>query len=721
MSERFTWPFLASRVLLVAMCAVILLGKVAAASERKDRVDFFVSPRGNDACSGKLAEPDAGDGPFATLARARNAVRKLRTAQEVPRAIRVELKGGMYFLDEPLSFGPEDSGSELAPIVYAAATGETVVLSGGTRITGGAWGEVNGLKAWVTSIPEVKEGRWQFRQLFVDGVRRPRTRLPKQGEYTIESLPGYTGDFLRSPTKKFVYAPGNIKSTWRNLNDVEVIGITRWLDNRLPIQSVEEATRTVIFDRPSLFALLSSAPSGDGTLKPGPYWIENVFEALEEPGQWYVDRPRGELYYLPKPDEDLASAQIVAPRLSQLLRVAGQEGIPVQDLYFEGLVFAHTEWQPPYDYASSLQAGIEVPGALFFDYAERCGVRGCRIEHIGNYGVEIGVGCADIEIVGNQMTDIGAGGIRVGHFFSWETDGSGQLTERGQLRKAAMPKGPHSRRITIADNVISHCGLFTPEAVAIFVGDNANNQIVRNHIHHTFYSGISVGSVQSFEGGEATGNIVEHNHIHDIGQRMLSDMAGIYTCSTPASRICFNVIHDVVRRDYGGWGIYPDEGSHDLLIEKNLVYRCRDGGLFVHHCRNITVRNNIFALNPSAQVERGGIGGFELAFRRNLVFHQDGKPVGGYGNGNWGRGVCAFDDNLYWNTNGAPPQFGDQSLAQWRELGHDKACLLADPLFVDPDKGDFQLRPGSPVERIGFDPWDFSSAGPRQFNEMKKE
>ncbi len=77
------------------------------------------------------------------------------------------------------------------------------------------------------------------------------------GEYRIESLPGYTGDFLRSPTKQFVYAPGNIVPTWHNLRDVEVVAVTRWLDNRLPIENVNGTTRTVTFDRPSLFALHS--------------------------------------------------------------------------------------------------------------------------------------------------------------------------------------------------------------------------------------------------------------------------------------------------------------------------------------------------------------------------------------------------------------------------------------------------------------------------------
>jgi hypothetical protein len=677
-----------------------------ALTARTATADLFVSPKGNDRWSGRLADPGEHDGPFATAARARQAVRALRKTWKEPRRVRVVLRGGTYYLAQPLEFGPEDSGTEKAPVVYAAASGEKVVLSGGRRIAGGRWGEANGWKAWIVDIPEVKEGKWNFRQLFVNGERRPRTRLPKEGEYRIESLPGYTGDFLRSPTKQFVYAPGSIVPAWRNLREVEVVGITRWLDNRLPIESVDGGTRTVTFDRPSLFALHSA-------VKPEPYWVENVFEALDTPGQWYLDRPQGRLYYLPRPGEDVTSAEIVAPRLTQVVRVVGRPGAAAHDFRFEGITFSHTEWQPPADYASSLQAGIEVPGALLFDYAERCAVTGGGIEHIGNYGVEVNVGCADIEIARNQITDIGAGGIRIGHFFSWETDGSGRLTERGRQRKAAMPKGPHSRRITVADNEIAHCGRFTPEAVGVFVGDNADNKVVHNHIYDLFYSGISVGSVQDFGPNHAQGNIVEYNHIHDIGQGMLSDLAAIYTCSTPGTRIRCNLVHDVSRRDYGGWGIYPDEGSHDLLIQKNLIYRCQDGALFAHHNHSITAENNIFAFNRAAQVERGGIGGFELTCRRNLVYYTEGKAVGDYGGGHCGRDVCAFDRNLYWNASGQPLLFGKKSLAEWQAVGQDKNSLIADPLFVDPAHGDFTLRPGSPAAQIGFEPWDLSAVGPR--------
>jgi hypothetical protein len=586
-------------------------------------------------------------------------------------------------------------------------------VSGGRRLEGARWSEVNGRKVWIVDLPEVKKGQWRFRQLFLNGVRRPGTRLPKQGEYRIESLPGYTGDFLRSPTKQFVYAPGDISPAWRNLRDVEIVAITRWLDNRLPIESVDAQMRAVTFDRSSLFALVSPAVSGDGTAAPSVYWVENVLEALDTPGQWYLDRPLGQLYYLPQPGEELTAAELVAPRLTQTVRVVGRAGAPVHDIQFQGLTFAHTEWQPPADYASSLQAGIEVPGALQFDYAERCAVVAGGIEHIGNYGIEIGVGCTDIEISHNRITDIGAGGIRIGHFFSWETDGSGRLTDRGIARKAAMPQGPHSRRITVADNEIAHCGRFTPEAVGVFVGDNSECQVIHNHIHDLFYSGVSVGSVQDFGPNNAGGNIVEFNHIHDIGQGMLSDMGGIYTCSTPGARIRFNAVHDVSRRDYGGWGIYTDEGGHDILIEKNLVFRCQDGGLFAHHCRTVTAQNNIFAFNRAAQVERGGIGGFELTFRRNLIYYDQGKAIGSYGIDNSAIDVCAFDQNLYWNASGKPVLFGMKAFSEWQATGQDKNSLVADPLFVDPAHENFALQPGSPAGKIGFEPWEMSVIGPR--------
>ena len=167
-----------------------------------------------------------------------------------------------------------------------------------------------------------------------------------------------------------------------------------------------------------------------------------------------------------------------------------------------------------------------------------------------------------------------------------------------------------------------------------------------------------------------------------------------------------------IAADYGGWGIYPDQGCHDLLIQKNLVYRCQDGALFAHHNRDITAENNIFAFNRSAQIERGGIGGFELTCRRNIVYYLEGMAIGSYGSGHFGRDVCTFDRNLYWNASGEAVLFAGQSFSEWQATGQDTDSLIADPLFVDPVHGNFTLRPGSPAVQIGFEPWDLSAVGP---------
>src|SRR5262245_4810715 len=92
--------------------------------------DFFVSPQGRDTWTGKLPEPGEGDGPFATVDRAREAVRGLLRTLDRRRPVRAVLRAGTYYLDSPLEFGPEDSGSRDAPVVYAAAAGEKVTLSG---------------------------------------------------------------------------------------------------------------------------------------------------------------------------------------------------------------------------------------------------------------------------------------------------------------------------------------------------------------------------------------------------------------------------------------------------------------------------------------------------------------------------------------------------------------------------------------------------------------
>jgi len=248
-------------------------------------------------------------------------------------------------------------------------------------------------------IPEVKEGRWNFRQLFVNDERRPRTRLPKEGFYHIEAVPEHDANQGQDDIHgdwQFVYAGTDIQP-WHNLQDVEVVAVATCTANRLPIREVDVEQQLVTFDRISRGPLMY----GGNPV----YWMENVFEALDTPGQWYLDRSLGRLYCLPKPGENLEKAEMIAPRLPQLVRVEGTQDAPVKHLRFEGLTFAHTEWLEPPDWPKEGRytgAWYDIPGAIRLTRSLECAVTQCVIEHGVAYGVEVREGCRDMDISRNE-------------------------------------------------------------------------------------------------------------------------------------------------------------------------------------------------------------------------------------------------------------------------------------------------------------------------------
>src|SRR5262245_12618441 len=214
-------------------------------------VIFYASPEGNNAWSGKLAAANENrtDGPFATIEKARDAIRDLRAQGPLTQPVTVYIRGGLYVLPEPLVFSPEDSGTQPCPITYAAYPGETPVLSGGRKIPG--WkkltetGEVSGIdakargKLWVADVPK----GWRFNQLFVDGKRLPRSVMPNadQWESWYKATEGKGKAILYFP-------PGTIRR-WPNLEDVE-INLVPFLGSRFtnflaPVKELSEEARVV--------------------------------------------------------------------------------------------------------------------------------------------------------------------------------------------------------------------------------------------------------------------------------------------------------------------------------------------------------------------------------------------------------------------------------------------------------------------------------------------
>ena len=660
------------RALVVSCAWLLAAGGLRAA-------DFTVAPAGNDAGPGTAAEP------FATPDRARRAVRDLKREQPARKQpVVVRLRGGTYHLQQTLTFTPEDSGTPGAPVVYEAAPGEEPVLSAGQPVTG--WTRTADGR-WQARLPGAAAGGWVFSQLYVNDQRRFRPAWPRQGYRFVAAAAPVAPNVCPN---QFVYREGDIRPDWKRLSEIEVCIVHNWNLSRFPIRSVDAAARTV-----TLAGRTWNASLNDITPRNW-YRLENVAEAFDQPGQWYLDRAAGTLTYIPLPGEDPAAARVVAPRHDAVIALSGDvaAGKTVEHLIFRGLTLAHNNWNVPTNGYSYAQAEAPVPGALTARNARHVRVERCVVRHTGTYGIDFGNGCRDCAAEGCELFDLGAGGVKIGVAWADEHD----------------PRN-FAYGCTVRDNLIAYGGRIHPAGVGVWIGHAASNRVERNTIHDLYYSGVSAGWRWAFGPNPACANVIERNRIYRIGQGVLSDLGGIYMLGEqPGSVERLNVIHDIRRARYGGWGVYFDSGSSHILVEKNLVYDTQDGGL-IHYenSKDNVVRNNIFAFarKPQLMVSTSKEDP-PLRFERNIVYWQEGEVLL-----NAPDPRVRFASNLYWRV--ADPARVAHALApnvspeQWR--AREPGVTLADPLFADAAARDFTLRAGSPAAGIGFEPFDVSGAG----------
>jgi len=690
-----------SLVSTISVKAEGLQERIAGGSTADAKV-FYISTAGDDSWSGTLPEANSShsDGPLASLQGARNAVRRLKAHGPLTTPITVYVRQGRYQVTAPVIFGPEDSGTEKFPIAYAAYPGEAPVISGGQAITGWRKSKRGGNpNLFEAKIPAATGGEWYFHQLFVNGQRRQRARTPNKGFFYVD------GDLTEDKYAQFRYHDGNILPSWADGKGVEAIILQSWTVMRDLITAVDNNTRTVtLSDR----EVGQGGQNGWGREKNARYWVENAFEALDSPGEWYLDRGTRVLYYWPMPGEDLNRAQVVAPTTEELVRfeggvwgdeAPGQSGwplYPVHDIHLVGLTFEHADWSMPLQGYTDKQGSFDVGAAVEAVGADSITIEKSTFQELGGYAVEFGKGCHANRIIRNEMRDLGAGGVKIGE-----------------------PKVPNSLFETSSDNLVSDnrihdIGNVYPGTVAIWVGQSGSNTIAHNEIYNTYQTGIAVGWTWDFLPTAATDNIVEFNNIHDIGRGMLGDMGCIYTVGVIGGVIRNNLCHDVSRFEgtYGGWGIYPDQGSVGLLIENNVVYRAEDGAIHQNIANQNIFRNNIFALGKRAQLARQVHTDRKdrdwITLEHNIVYWKTGALL----DEEWGDANLTFDSNLYFNPDPQQIRFDNSSFAEWQQLGRDVHSIVADPLFVDPDNGNFTLRPGSPALQIGFKPIDLSGVGP---------
>ena len=643
---------------------------------------FYVATDGDDGWSGKLPEAEAGraDGPFATIARARDAVRALIAGAESSGPVTVMVRGGTYFLDETIVLGPEDGGTEDGPVTYAAYPGETPVISGGRKIEAD-WQPHDG-EVVVCVIPEVAAGEWYFRQLFANGERQTRASLPQEGHY-----------FAAEPVDEtaFKYAPGHFRQ-FHNLADVETVVFHSWNEARLLISELDEEERIVRF-RDTHAAHPLGWGGGQG---PNRYIIENVLEGLQQPGDWYLDRHSGELYYWP--DGDVGKMEFIAPVLNQLIRVeGGLKERHAQHLVIRGFTFCHTDWPlPEQGYPDCVDVGdIVDPSAITFENVRHCAFEENCVKSVGTYALEL-TGDGN-RIVGNEIFDIGGGGV--------------------------ICRSYGAERNTISYNHIHHCGVVYPSTVGINI-DDGGGEIRHNLIHDIAHSGIYTRHWATDHQAEQRENqeqglIIEYNEIFDVMQR-INDGGGLFVRDSNMI-IRNNLIHDVFSFSdrCPGWGIYLGCETRDTVVENNIVYRAREAVHVWFYDRHVRIENNMFMDGEISQINYNNTTELRhdnITTRRNIFCYSGDDSV--LFKVDRDRSLPRKSDyNLFYRTDGGEVGNdgfpGCESMAEWRAHGFDTHSIVADPLFVDPAKDDYRLKPESPAFALGFKEIDMSTVGLR--------
>lgn len=553
---------------ILALLALLSLCHVAVAAPAQ--ATFYVSPNGSGAAATKEAP--------GSLTTARDLIRKMN--QNMTGDIVVNLRGGTYSLTSPFelleSNEVHDSGTNGFSIIYQASPGETPVLSGGLAVTGWTLHDKD-KNIWKARVPEGTKSR----QFYVNERRAVRARGPSKPEGWTKTEKGWT-------------ITDTAMQSWSNIGNIEVVSRSSWKHLRCGLDSISGTEVTM--KQPG-WSNASKTPNpgkpwnGGGAQQINKVeWLENAYELLNEPGEWYLDQKVACLYYIPLPYEDMAKALTVLPILETILDVRGSGfASRIHHLQFIGLQFKYATWMMPSSeqaYANN-QAGVvwvnlppvsrKTPGSVSFQYASDIRFERNAIGHMGGAGLDFGHGPQRNAIIGNCVYDISGNGIFLG-----EVDDV----------KATDPKEWCDANI-IQNNYITQVGMEYEDQVGICTGYTRRLLLDHNEIYDTPYTGISVGWGWGKE-GYSHQNVISNNHVHKFMQ-ILHDGGGIYTLGnqgTAEEKTVWrgNYIH------HGGHaqGMYSDEGSGFMEITQNVVHTVGANwmNIWTKSIHDITVHGN---------------------------------------------------------------------------------------------------------------------------------
>lgn len=637
---------------------------------------YFVSPDGKDTNKGIESAP------FQTIEAAQ------MEARAVKGNITIYLREGEYRLKKPIIFTPAD-GHRDKRLTLSAYPGEQAVISGGAQLELDWQPYQNGImKANVNSGLSID-------MLTVNGKIRPMARFPNN-DSTAVRFNGTSADAT---------SPERVKS-WKNPADgyLHAMHMSDWGDFHYHILGKNDDGTLQLEG-----GWQNNRPYG---LSPDNRMVENIFEELDAPGEWYFDASASVLYYYPMPGEDVACATVEAARLKHLIEFRGTEQNPVQNITIQDVEFTQTTRTFMEKYEPLLRSDWTIyrGGAVIFEGTEKCELNNCYLHNLGGNAVFFSNYNRNSGISGSHLTQIGASAVCfVGDPNAVRSPSFNyhDFVPLAEMDREPGPKTNHyPQNCFVDDNLIHSIGLFEKQITGIELSMCKDITISHNSIYDVPRAGINISE------GTWGGHIIEYNDVFETVKETGDhgsfnswgrdrfwhpdrDAMNTIVANEP-SLILADAVSTVVIRNNRfrcdrGWDIDLDDGSGNYHIYNNL---CLNGGIKLREGFYRIVENNILVNNtfhPHVWFENSGD-----VFCRNIVM----SPYQPIHVPAWGATV---DDNIFTDEN---------ALKEAHKNNIDAHSIVTPLTFSDPAQGDFRITNDcTDVFQLGFQNFDMDGFG----------
>src|SRR6266849_304554 len=639
--------------------------------------DFWVGPQGKDANPGTKARP------FATFVAAQRAVAQRKGSGPVT----VHFLGGTYYLPQTVAFTDKDSGSKDSPITYMADEGAEAVISGGTRLSL-QW------KPWRGEIMQARvPSGMESDQLFVNGERQRMARYPNF-DPTAQYFDGWAPDaFSKERAARWADPSGGF---------IHAMHLHMWGDYHYLITG-KDAGGNVKYEG----GWQNNRQMG---MHDKYRFVENIFEELDAPGEWYLDEKTATLYFYPPAGLDLKTATVEAVRLRHLIEFRGSEGRPVQWVQLRGLTLRHAARTFMDNREPLLRSDWTVyrGGAILLTGAEDCGLEELFIDQVGGNAIFVNNHNRRIVIRRTHIADAGGNGVAFVGDPGAVRNPLFEYSQRQSLKDIDLRPGPktgnYPAECLLEDSLIERTGRVEKQTSPVEISMSQDITVRHCSIYDAPRAGINISE------GTWGGHVIEFNDVFDTVKETgdhgsfnswvrdryweLKDVdANTITAGANRELPRLDAVKPVILRNNRwrcdhGWDIDLDDGSTNYRIYNNLTL---NGGIKLREGFFRTVENNVMVNNsfhPHVWFK-----GSEDVFRNNIVFGSY-RPI---------RVAQPWGSESDHNVRHVPGMEGVKPATELQnQSGRDGHSVEADALFVNPAAGDYRVREGSPALRLGF-------------------